>query len=64
MDIRSDQVKTLIYACLCGNGVKDIIKEIGVEITKKLTIQLIKKIPGSVLTKINQQVVYRLLATH
>ncbi|MGD6804474.1 EcsC family protein [Rossellomorea aquimaris] len=60
-DLKSDEVRTFVYACLAGNGAKDILKNSGVQIGKKLAISGIKKIPGEVITKINQAVGFRLL---
>lgn len=57
----SDQVKTLVYACLAGISVDQIIKQAGIKIGSKLTTAMIKKIPGTVITKINQKVGFRLL---
>jgi uncharacterized protein (DUF697 family) len=60
-DLRDDKVKTFVYMCLCGNGVKDIIKDVGIVLGQKLTKAAIEKISGSVITKINQKVGFRLL---
>lgn len=60
-DINSDQVQTLVYACLAGISVDQIIKKAGIEIGEKLVSSLVAKIPGSVLTKINQKVGFRLV---
>ena len=60
-DTKSDQVQTLAYACLAGVAVDQIIKKAGIEAGGKLAVALIKKIPGSVLTKINQKVGFRLV---
>jgi len=60
-DLKSDEVKTFVYACLAGNGAKDILKNSGIQIGKKLAISGIKKIPGEVIKKINQAVGFRLL---
>lgn len=60
-DIRDDQVRTLSYVCLCGNGAKDVLKEIGVAIGTKLTQQAIRAISGAAIVKINQAVGFRLL---
>lgn len=58
-DTDSDQVQTLVYACLAGISVDQILKRAGIELGTKITEAMIKKIPGSVLTKINQKVGYR-----
>ncbi|MFE7060790.1 EcsC family protein [Sutcliffiella sp. NPDC057660] len=60
-DLKSDEVKTFVYACLVGNGAKDVLKNSGIQIGKKLAISGIKKIPGEVIKKINQAVGFRLL---
>ncbi|MFC7677322.1 EcsC family protein [Paenibacillus sp. GCM10028914] len=60
-DLQDDKVKSFVYMCLCGNGVKDILKDLGIVIGQKLTKAAIQKISGSVITKINQKVGFRLL---
>ena len=60
-DIRSDQVKSLVYMCLCGSAVTDIVKDVGINVDTKLSITAINKISGATLTKINQAVGFRLL---
>lgn len=56
-----DEVKTLAYVCLTGSSASEILKASGIQIGNKITVGLIKKIPGTVLTKINQKVGFRLL---
>lgn len=60
-DLKDDRVKTLVYACLCGNAAKDIIKDVGIKIGSKLTEQAIKGISKEVIVKINQAVGFRLV---
>ncbi|NDV12991.1 EcsC family protein [Crenobacter caeni] len=60
-DIRDDRVRALVYACLCGNAAKDIIKEVGIKIGAKLTEQAIRGISKQAIVKINQVVGFRLL---
>lgn len=36
-DFQDDGVKTLVYACLCGNAAKDIFKKVGIKLGTKLT---------------------------
>lgn len=60
-DLKNDQVKSFVYACLAGNGAKEILKSTGVQIGKNLAITGIKKIPFEVIKKINQAVGFRLL---
>ena len=60
-DIRSDQVRTLVYMCLCGSAITDILKDIGIQVGTKLTKSAINKISGVTITKINQTVGFRLV---
>jgi hypothetical protein len=60
-DIKDDRVKSLVYLCLAGNGAKDILKDIGIIIGKKMTAQMIKNISGKTISTINQKVGFRLL---
>ena len=60
-DLKSDKVKTLVYACLAGNAAKDILKDVGIVMGTKLTTSAIKNITGKTLTAINQKVGFRLL---
>lgn len=60
-DTDSDQVQTLIYACLAGISVDQLLKSVGVQFGTKFTMAMIRKIPGTVLTKINQKVGFRLV---
>lgn len=60
-DVRSDQVKTFVYLCLCGSAIVDLLKDIGIQIGSKLAVSAINKISGAALTKINQAIGFRLL---
>lgn len=60
-DVNSDQVQTLVYACLAGVSVNQVLKKAGVKIGEKFAIKAVEKIPGKVLVKINQKVGFRLL---
>jgi hypothetical protein len=60
-DLHDDRVKTLVYACMAGNGAKDILKDIGIVIGRKLTESAIKSISGKTIIAINQKVGFRLL---
>lgn len=60
-DIKDDKVKTLVYACMAGNGAKDILKDVGIVIGKKMTMTLLKNVSGKTITAINQKVGFRLL---
>jgi len=60
-DIKTDQVKTLVYVCMAGNAAKDILKNVGIQFGTKLSKSMIQKyVTGAALTKINQAVGFRL----
>lgn len=60
-DTKSDQVQTLVYACLAGISIDQILKHAGIQFGTKFTMAMVKKIPGTILTKINQKVGFRFL---
>lgn len=60
-DLKSDQVQTLVYACLAGVSVNQVIKKVGVEVGTKVATKTIDKIPGKVLTAINKKIGYRFI---
>lgn len=61
-DIRHDKVKTMVYMCLLGNGVGEVLKDVGVTAGTKLAQNFIQKnVTGAMLKKINQAVGFRLV---
>jgi len=60
-DIKDDRVKSLVYLCLAGNGAKDLMKEVGIVVGKKIAAQAIKNISGKTISAINQKIGFRLL---
>ncbi len=60
-DLNDDRVKTLVYACLCGNAAKDVVKEVGIQLGTKMTEQAIKKISVEAIGRINQAVGFRMV---
>ena len=58
-DLDSDQTQTLVYACLAGVAVNNVLKQASIKFGVKFANGLIKKIPGKVLIKINQKVGFR-----
>jgi len=60
-DVRSDQVRTLVVACLAGSAALDILKGVGINIGTRVTRQMILRISGEVLKRVNQAVGFRLV---
>ena len=60
-DLHSDQVQTLVYACLAGVSVNNVLKKVGIEVGKKVANKTIDKIPGKVMFAINKKVGYRFI---
>lgn len=60
-DPKDDAVQTMVYLCLVGEAVADIVKQVGIKVSNRVALNALKKLPGKVLTKINQKVGMRLL---
>jgi hypothetical protein len=60
-DVKSDRVRTLAYACLCGNAAKDVLKEVGVSMGTKLTTAAIERLSFETIKAINRAVGFRLV---
>ena len=60
-NLNDDKVKSLVFLCLTGNAAKDILKDVGIVVGKKLAENAIKNISGKTITTINQKVGFRLL---
>lgn len=60
-DVRSDQVQTLVYMCLTGTTITDVVKQAGIQIGEKTLTAALKKVPAAALIKINQRIGFRLV---
>lgn len=60
-NLNDDRVRSLVFVCLTGNAAKDILKDIGIVVGKKIAQNSIKNISGKTITAINQKVGFRLL---
>ena len=60
-DIRSDQVQTMVYMCLTGTTMADLVMMGAIKFSQKSLEAAIKKIPGAALVKINQRIGFRFL---
>ncbi|MFD1775435.1 EcsC family protein [Paenibacillus rhizophilus] len=60
-DVKEDQVRTMAYLCLCGNGITDILKDVGIVVGKKAAESALRGLSGKVLININKKVGFRLL---
>lgn len=60
-DTKSDQVQTLVYACLAGISIDQAAKSVGIKIGVNFAKAAVQKIPGRSLSKINKAVGFKLL---
>jgi hypothetical protein len=60
-DVGTDQVRTLVIACLIGTPVLNLLKDLGINIGTQLTRQMILRLSGQLLKRINQAVGFRLV---
>jgi uncharacterized protein (DUF697 family) len=60
-NVRDDRIKALVYACLTGNAIKDVLKDTGIVIGTKLATKSIENISAKTIVAINQKIGFRLL---
>ncbi len=60
-DPKDDQVRTLVYASLCGNAAGEAIKGVLKEVTTKISVNALRQLPASAIAQINQAIGFRLL---
>lgn len=60
-DLHDDKVITFILLTLLGGEAVEVLREVGVKVGNRLTLELIKKIPGRLLISINKKIGFRLL---
>ena len=60
-DLNDDRVKTLCFACLCGNAARTILREAGIEVSQKMAVSALRRLPGRTFIEINKRVGFRLL---
>lgn len=60
-DPRQDRVRTLVYLCLVGDGINEILKEVGIIVGKHAAKELVERISGEAIRAINRAVGMRLV---
>jgi uncharacterized protein (DUF697 family) len=60
-DLDEDQVRTFVLLTLLGNEAAEILRQVGIKVGNRLTLEAIKKIPGQTIRAINKLVGFRLL---
>jgi uncharacterized protein (DUF697 family) len=60
-DLSSDRVRTFVLLSLAGDSAKEVLRQAGVQLTRKLSERAIAQIPGRVLIEINKFVGFRLI---
>ena len=56
-DLKSDQVRTMVFVTMAGETIKDVLKSVGVKIGEKMAKEAIQKyITRDVIKKINNEV--------
>ncbi len=60
-DIEDKKVRSMVFTCMAGNAIKDILQEIGISAGTRLTQRLINSISEKSLIAVNQKVGFVLL---
>jgi hypothetical protein len=59
--LKEDRVRTLVLLAVIGDSGKEILKDLGINIGRRVAAAAIDRIPGRVLVEINERVGFRLL---
>lgn len=59
--VKEDRVRTLVLLSLLGDAGKEVLKQAGIKVGRKITEQAIKGVSGKALQEINKQIGFRLL---
>lgn len=62
-EVRSEPVRSFAYACLCGDGGRDVLKELGFQIGGRITKRVLAGAQKHALELLNETVAKRLLRT-
>lgn len=60
-NISDDRVRTFVIATICGDSVKEVIKNIGSNVAQGLAKKMIKEVPAAALRQINKTLGVKLL---
>ena len=60
-DLKDSRIKALMFLCMAGNNSKELLKDIGIEVDRKLKEQMTSHISEEIITAINQKVGLKLL---
>ncbi|MBC7514549.1 MAG: EcsC family protein [Herminiimonas sp.] len=60
-DLDEDEIKMLVYLCLCGNAAQDVVRDYGIRAAKKVSMTAIKTASPAVIKAINAAVGVRLV---
>jgi hypothetical protein len=59
--LKEDRVRTLVLLAMLGDSGKEILKDLGIKIGRRVIVAAIDRIPRRVLGQINKRVGFRLL---
>ncbi len=60
-DLSEDRVRTLVLLALLGDAGKEVLKDAGIRMGRKLTESLISRVSGKTLIEINKKIGFRLI---
>jgi hypothetical protein len=60
-DLAEDRVRSFVILSLLGDKVKDSLKQVGIQVTTKVSANLVRQIPNHMILQLNRAVGFRLL---
>ena len=61
-DPKDEKIKSLVFSCLVGNSIREVLKSAGIEVGKKIAIkQLLASITGGTIVRINRSIALKMV---
>jgi len=60
-NVHEDRVKSLVLMSLLGDSLKDLAKELVINLSTRINAKIIQKLPGTIFIEINKKIGFRLI---
>lgn len=61
-DIKSNNTQIMIFACLTGETMSNLVKNSGINLDQKFTVEMLENIPNDLMAKLAKSVLYKIMS--